>query len=65
MVLKVTPETSSKQSLLKVSLKKQLSKSPLRRRVIANQMIKYHFPHTRFDQIGDHKHDILVWKAVH
>ena len=29
--------------------------------VIPNQMIKYHFPHTQFDQISDHKHHINLY----
>ena len=27
-------------------------------------MIKYQLTHARFDQISDHKHDILVWNAM-
>ena len=29
--------------------------------VISNQMIKYQLPHTRFDQISNHKHDIHLY----
>ena len=29
--------------------------------VISNQMIKYQLPHTRFDQIRDHKHGIYLY----
>ena len=28
--------------------------------VTSNQMIKYQLPHTRFDQINDHKNDIYL-----
>ena len=29
--------------------------------VISNQTIKYQLPHTWFDQISDHKHDIHLY----
>ena len=29
--------------------------------VISKQMIKCQLPHTRFDQISDHKHDICIY----
>ena len=29
--------------------------------VVPNQMIKYQLPHTRFDQVSDHKHDIYLY----
>ena len=29
--------------------------------VIAKEMIKYQHPHTQFNQISDHKHDIYLY----
>ena len=29
--------------------------------VISNKMMKYQLPHTRFNQINDHKHDIYLY----
>ena len=33
--------------------------------VISNQMIKYQFPHTWFDQISDHKHFIYFYGKLY
>ena len=62
MILKATgPKKGSKQSLPKVNFKKPVQKSIVELWTdISNQMIKYQLPHTRFDKIGDHKHDIYI-----
>ena len=28
-------------------------------------MIKYRLSYSQFDQVSDHKHEILVWKPIH
>ena len=64
MVLKATVQKqSSKQSFLKVRLKKQLFLKSIAElwAVIPNQVIKYSLPHTQFDQISDHKRDIYFY----
>ena len=56
MVLKATlQKQSSKQSFPKVS-KSNCPEAHCG--TLDNQMIKYQLPHTRFDEISDHKHDI-------
>ena len=32
--------------------------------VVFNAMIKYQVPHTRFDQISNHKHDIHLYEKL-
>ena len=56
MVLQATTKKqSSKQSFpLKVTIQKSIWT------VMSNQMVKHQLPHTRFDQISDHKHDIYL-----
>ena len=56
MVLQATAKKqSSKQSFpLKVTIQKSIWT------VMSNQMVKHQLPHTRFDQISDHKHDIYL-----
>ena len=57
MVLQATAKKqSSKQSFpLKVTIQKSIWT------VMSNQMVKHQLPHTRFDQISDHKHDIYLY----
>ena len=54
-------ETKSQTNKQKVTVQKSLVELWT---VISNRMIKYQLPHTRFDEISDHKHDIYLYRML-
>ena len=64
MVSKATvQETKIKQS--KITVKVTVQKAiPELWSDISNKMIKYQLSHIRFDQIGDHEHDLYLYRML-
>ena len=62
----IVQKQSSKQSLPQVSLKKVTFQNSIAElwTLTSNQMIPYQLPHTRFDQISDHKHGMYWYERL-
>ena len=66
MIIQATAQKQSpKQSLPKVNLKSNCPQAHCGTLdSYFNQMIKYHFPHTQFDQINDYKNDTYLHEKL-
>ena len=62
MVLKATVQKQSSKHLRFIVSLKSLAELWT---VISNQMVKYQLSYSQFDQISNHKQEILVWKPIH